>query len=74
VCIEPENASALANAIISYYKNPKTGIMAGANGRRYVEEHFETRSIARSYLDAIRSVVHMQGLRAEPDFEPIKVD
>jgi glycosyltransferase involved in cell wall biosynthesis len=39
-CVEPENATALANAIQTIYQHPKLAADFQRSGRRYVEQHF----------------------------------
>jgi glycosyltransferase involved in cell wall biosynthesis len=38
--VEPENAQALAEAILRLYEQPALAQELGANGRSYIEKHF----------------------------------
>ena len=49
VAIEPENAAALAAAVLQLFQNPADAARFGANGRTYVAAHFERRGLARRY-------------------------
>jgi colanic acid biosynthesis glycosyl transferase WcaI len=41
ICVEPENASALAAAILQLYEHPDLTSTLGPKGRKYVEERFD---------------------------------
>ena len=46
---EPENASALAAAILELYENPSAVKVFGENGKKYVEENFQRKNIAAKF-------------------------
>jgi glycosyltransferase involved in cell wall biosynthesis len=49
ICIEPENPQAMADAIVQLYNDPSYRKTLGENGRRYVIEHYNRRSIAEEF-------------------------
>jgi len=55
VWVEPENADALADSILQYFRDPVACRIAGDNGRRCVEERFRSEIIAEKYLDLMRA-------------------
>ena len=57
ICIEPENADALAQAVLTLKEDPERRRRLGENGRKYVEEYFDREVIARRYLDFLRDAV-----------------
>jgi colanic acid biosynthesis glycosyl transferase WcaI len=56
-CVEPEDATALADAINGYYLSPDAARKSGRNARRYVEHHFRASTIAQSYLEVMQAAV-----------------
>ena len=67
VCVGPENPSALADAILSYYRDPSARIAAGESARRCVEREFRCSDIADRYLDAMQAAIDRQrrGIRLD---------
>ena len=57
ICVEPENPTALADAILSYYRDPNARMAAGESGRRCVEREFRCSDIADKYLDAMKAAI-----------------
>src|SRR5271156_765870 len=57
ICVEPENPSALADAILSYYRDPNARMAAGESARRCVEREFRSSDIAGKYLDAMKAAI-----------------
>jgi len=49
MCLEPGDPKALADAILSLYRNSELREFYGQNGRRYVEEHFSRESCIGRY-------------------------
>lgn len=60
ICVEPENPFALADAILSYYRDPNAKIAAGESARRCVEREFRCSDIADRYLDAMKAAIDRQ--------------
>ncbi len=56
IAFEPGNDAALAEAVEKLAADPAEGRRLGANGRRFVLEHFDRRRLAREYLDIIARV------------------
>ena len=56
VCIEPENGSALARAVLRMQADPATAQTMGLNGRRYAERHFTREAITDRYRVALESL------------------
>lgn len=53
IVVEPEDAAALADAILHLATDPTRRAEMGAKGRRYVAEHFDRRQLANRYLDLL---------------------
>jgi glycosyltransferase involved in cell wall biosynthesis len=49
ICVEPENASQIAEAILQLYRDPELRKSLGENGRRYATKHFNRRDAARKF-------------------------
>ncbi len=49
LCLEPEDPSALADAILSIYRDKAKANEMGRRGRQYVEAHYTRTSVAREY-------------------------
>jgi glycosyltransferase involved in cell wall biosynthesis len=49
ICIEPENAAELADAITRLARNRELRAAMGVAGRRYVEKHFDRQKLAGDY-------------------------
>ena len=52
--VPPEDARALADAIIHYMDNDTERREAGRNGRRCVEDHYQPEKIAEKYLEILQ--------------------
>jgi len=52
-CATPEDAQAIAAAILHYYRNPAAAREEGRNARRFVELEFDPATLAENYLDAL---------------------
>jgi len=53
MCIEPENAEQLTQAVEKLADNPQLCRSLGQSGREYVMEHHDRDSLANEYLDSI---------------------
>lgn len=49
LCVEPENPQALAQAILTFHRDPEGCAAAGQNGRRFVEAHFSREACVARY-------------------------
>lgn len=58
ICVEPENEKQIAEAVLKLYKNPELKEALGANGRRYIEEHFDRARITKKFEDVLQK--HMK--------------
>ena len=56
LAFEPGNGAELATAAARLADDPAEAQRLGANGRRYVLEHFDRRRLARDYLDILERV------------------
>ena len=56
LCIEPENARQLNEAVQRLRDNPELARQFGTNGQRYVLERFDRDSLAADYLAIIKAV------------------
>ncbi len=56
VCIEPENAKDLAQAVVRLAADSTLRKSLGNNGRQYVLKHFSRRQTAVTYLDILRKI------------------
>lgn len=56
IAFEPGNGDELAAAAVRLADDPSEARRLGANGRRYVLEHFDRRRLARDYLEILRRV------------------
>jgi glycosyltransferase involved in cell wall biosynthesis len=54
--VEPGNATALANAVISLYQQPQYAAELGRNGRNYLREHFDRQILAEKLLKLIEII------------------
>jgi colanic acid biosynthesis glycosyl transferase WcaI len=60
--IEPENAAALADAVVALQRAPELCRQYGLAGRRYVLANYSRATMAAKYLDVLR---HLAGAHAE---------
>jgi glycosyltransferase involved in cell wall biosynthesis len=56
ICIEPENATELTEALLTLKDQPETRQQLGENGRQYVEQHFDRRHLADTYLSLLEQL------------------
>jgi colanic acid biosynthesis glycosyl transferase WcaI len=54
LCVAPGDAGALAEAILSLYKNRPLCVQMGDQGRRYVLDHYSKHVASEHYLDLIK--------------------
>jgi glycosyltransferase involved in cell wall biosynthesis len=66
ICVEPENASALADAILTIYRMPDHGAALGEAGQRYVFRHYNRSDIARRFAEELASLRTSDGNRLDP--------
>ena len=57
ICVEPENAAALAGAIRSLYENPALGKRYGESGRQFVEQYFSLEVCTTLFEQAFASTL-----------------
>lgn len=57
LCIEPEDAKALAQKVLELARRPELGEALGTRGRQYVEEHFDRNRLADRYASILKAVV-----------------
>lgn len=62
ICVEPEDAAAMADAILHYYRSEQARRDAGSNARRCVEEEFKPSQIAERYLEALQMAIEHRRL------------
>jgi colanic acid biosynthesis glycosyl transferase WcaI len=55
--IEPENSTALVNAILYLAANPETGRKLGQNGREYIVRKFSRRETAQRYIRVLEQLL-----------------
>ncbi len=60
LCIQPENATELADAVRKLAYNPELCETLGRSGRRYVELHFNRRELARRFEALIAGVARQR--------------
>ena len=58
VFVEPEDHSALAEAVLALARDPESRSKYGENGREFVLEHYDKRILARKYLTLLTSLVN----------------
>jgi colanic acid biosynthesis glycosyl transferase WcaI len=57
ICIRPENADDLVQAITKLAADSALREILGRNGRRYIQQHFSRRSTAEAYLDVLEELL-----------------
>ena len=57
ICIEPESAEELANAVIKLYENSELSNEFGENGSQYVKANFDRQKLANEYEELLQNVV-----------------
>lgn len=56
LCVPPEDADAIAAAILRLHRDPALRQTLGESGRRFVESHYDRRDIAGRYADFLQRV------------------
>lgn len=64
ICIEPENSSELAQAVLRLFGDQELREKLGRNGRRHVLQHFSRRQTAMAYLDLLGGLLGEEKGRA----------
>jgi glycosyltransferase involved in cell wall biosynthesis len=64
ICIQPENSSELAQAILRLAENPQLRETLGRNGRRHVLQNFSRRQSATAYIEVLNAVLGKEKRRA----------
>lgn len=59
IVVEAENAPQIADAVVKLTADPELAKSLGANGRRYVEEHFDRKEIALRFDRLLREVASL---------------
>lgn len=62
LCVEPEDATSLADAILQYYRDAEARGEAGRHAREYVESEFRASVVAERYLDALQNATQGKAL------------
>ena len=57
ISVEPENPSALINAICEYYQNRDSILVSGENGRRWIEQYYSKSVVIDAYNDMVLDIV-----------------
>lgn len=57
ICIEPENSTELAEAILAFARNAKYREKVGLDARRYVEKNFDRRDLASRFELILKHVI-----------------
>jgi glycosyltransferase involved in cell wall biosynthesis len=70
VFVEPENAGALATAVVQLARDPTRRSQLGENGRRFVASHFSRAATARRYLEMLDALVAGRRCRVSPVRSP----
>lgn len=50
ICIDPDDPSQLAAAVLFLYRDRARAVQCGSNGRVFVEKHYSRRQISKEYL------------------------
>ena len=66
ICVEPENAKALASAILHLREHPGLASELGPRGRTYVETRFDYNRLTAILDVRIRKLLHEQSSRNNP--------
>lgn len=64
LCIEPEDAGALAGAVKRLRENEDLAKRLGSSGRRYVQQYFDRSVLADRYLQVLGSAIGQSGRHA----------
>lgn len=57
LCVEPENAEMMKDAILKLYENRQLGKTLGKNGKRFVEAHYARAELAFRYVQVLRGIL-----------------
>jgi glycosyltransferase involved in cell wall biosynthesis len=60
ICIQPENAHELRQAITRLAANPDLRELLGRNGRRYIQQRFSRSSTAKAYLEVLEDLLERE--------------
>lgn len=60
ICVEPEDSCAMAEAILTLYKDPQLRRKLGDNGREYVAKHYNRQVIAKRFEQLVAAVGALQ--------------
>ena len=60
IFVEPENAMALANTVLTLAANPGLCNLLGRNGRRYIVERFSRKRTAKAYISLLENLPYKQ--------------
>jgi glycosyltransferase involved in cell wall biosynthesis len=66
IYVEPENATALSDAVLELLSKPELCTKLGENGRKYILAKFSRRKTAERYLDVLGRVVGIQAQEETP--------
>jgi colanic acid biosynthesis glycosyl transferase WcaI len=56
VCVEPESAGALIEAITSLYEHPTHVVDMGDNGRKWIEKYYSRSVVINAYDEMVRAI------------------
>lgn len=62
LCVEPEDATSLAKAVLQYYRDSQARSDAGRNARAFVEREFKPGVVAERYLTAMQNSLRGKSL------------
>ena len=74
VFVPPENVGELVDAVRRLAAAPERLEAMDRSGRRYVLNHYDRKSLARSYLDLLRSLRAEEPPSAETQPEPVQAE
>lgn len=57
LCVEPEDPTSLANAVLHYFGDAQARVDAGKNARSCIETEFRPSGVAERYLDALQHAI-----------------
>lgn len=61
ICVQPESAEQLSDAVLRLNEQPDLTARLGRNGRRYVEAHFSRAKLAKDYEKLLLSIIQSGG-------------
>ena len=56
ICLEPDDPTKLASAVMTLYKDPQLRLRMGAQGRREVDRRYSVEAVVTQYDELIRSI------------------